>query len=92
MKKDYTILAMGLLALPFPLLAEQTDIWTKPESGYWEEPFWSLATQPSASHSAILFTNAGYKAVEYCCVRGRTHGRLPQPTGPKRIAHRFNGG
>src|SRR5206468_5806418 len=39
-----------------------TNSWTKPTSGYWEEPFWSLGVLPDATQS-VLFTNAGWKAL-----------------------------
>ena len=31
-----------------------TNNWTKPNSGYWEEPFWSLGVLPSADHELRL--------------------------------------
>src|SRR6185436_15813359 len=41
----------------------QVNIWTKPTSGQWTEPFWSLGVgQPLPTHS-VMFTNAGYKAL-----------------------------
>src|SRR4051812_45355497 len=43
--------------------AQQANSWTKAQSGYWEEPFWSLTVLPEAYQSAILFTNAGFKAL-----------------------------
>ena len=36
--------------------------WTKPNSGYWEEPFWSLGRLPDATQG-VVFTNAGWKAL-----------------------------
>jgi len=39
------------------------DAWTKPTSGYWEEPYWSLARLPAADEGLIDFTNAGWKAL-----------------------------
>jgi hypothetical protein len=41
----------------------QVNSWTKPTSGVWEEPWWSLGGLPSGGQSAIMITNAGYKAV-----------------------------
>ena len=40
-----------------------TNSWIKSISGNWEEPFWSLGELPSASQEAIVFTNAGFKAL-----------------------------
>src|SRR5688572_1737391 len=40
-----------------------TNSWTKTTSGFWEEPFWSLGVLPSASQEAVVFTNAGFKAL-----------------------------
>src|SRR5436190_3481308 len=39
-----------------------TNEWTKPTSGYWEEPYWSLGVLPS-KQDAIVFANDGYKAL-----------------------------
>src|SRR5687767_14295937 len=39
-----------------------TNLWTKPVSGYWEEPFWSLGVLPDATQS-VVFTNVGWKAL-----------------------------
>lgn len=36
--------------------------WTKPTSGYWEEPFWSRGVLPNRTHS-VMITNSGWKAV-----------------------------
>jgi len=41
----------------------QVNSWTKPTSGVWEEPWWSLAELPSIEQSGVMITNAGYKAV-----------------------------
>ncbi|HTL18286.1 MAG TPA: hypothetical protein VL793_13705 [Patescibacteria group bacterium] len=40
-----------------------TNSWTKPTSGYWDEPFWSLGELPSIFQGAIMFTNSGFKAL-----------------------------
>lgn len=53
---------IGLLFAVSSSFAE-TNSWTKTTSGYWEEPFWSLGQLPSASQEAIVFTNAGSKAL-----------------------------
>jgi hypothetical protein len=39
------------------------NAWTKPTSGYWEEPFWSLGKLPAADQAYVAFTNAGWKAL-----------------------------
>lgn len=39
-----------------------TNEWTKTSSGYWEEPFWSLGTLPSAGQD-VAFRNPGWKAL-----------------------------
>ena len=50
-------------ALAPPLCPAQTvNVWTKPASGYWEEPFWSLGRLPSADDQ-VIFTNSGWKAL-----------------------------
>ncbi len=38
------------------------NAWTSPTSGNWEDPDWSLGALP-APNQAILFTNAGWKAL-----------------------------
>ncbi len=40
----------------------QVNSWTKPTSGAWEEPVWSLGILPNSSQT-IEFTNAGFKAI-----------------------------
>src|SRR5579872_5293296 len=40
----------------------QVNSWTKPTSGAWQEPVWSLGILPSSSQT-IEITNAGFKAV-----------------------------
>lgn len=40
----------------------QVNSWTKPTSGTWEEPVWSLGILPASSQT-IEITNAGFKAV-----------------------------
>jgi hypothetical protein len=36
--------------------------WTKPSSGFWEEPYWSLGVLPNSSQS-VFITNQNWKAV-----------------------------
>jgi len=45
------------------LTAASTNSWTKPTSGNWEEPFWSLGVLPSMNQGAIEFRNPGFKAL-----------------------------
>jgi hypothetical protein len=40
-----------------------TNDWTKPTSGYWQEPYWSRGELPSTNDAVIRFANAGYKAL-----------------------------
>jgi hypothetical protein len=49
----------------------QTNSWTKPGSGLWHEPFWSLGVLPDATQSHIMFTNAGWKALAIDSVTAR---------------------
>src|SRR5437899_762929 len=42
---------------------EVTNSWTKPTSGSWEEPYWSMGELPSPNPGAIVFTNSGSKAL-----------------------------
>ena len=55
---------MGI-ALSFSVVfsaSAATNEWTKPSSGAWEEPFWSLG-EPSTAHEAVAIWNPGWKAV-----------------------------
>ncbi len=62
-------LCRGWFSIPFlffvaimPALSE-TNSWTKPTSGFWEEQaYWSLGVLPNSSQS-ILITNSNWKAV-----------------------------
>ncbi len=45
-----------------PALRADTNEWLKPDSGYWEEPYWSLGRLP-ASQDVVLFENPGFKAL-----------------------------
>ncbi len=40
-----------------------TNAWTKPTDGFWQEPFWSLGVLPDSSQS-IVITNPGTRTVE----------------------------
>src|SRR3954468_6569539 len=43
--------------------ANETNSWTKPTSGYWEEPYWSTGQLPSITNGPIMFNNSGWKAL-----------------------------
>src|SRR5438270_101394 len=60
----YAVLAVALFCAAGGLKGQgiQANAWTKPVSGYWEEPYWSLGSLPS-TNQAILLTNAGWKAL-----------------------------
>jgi hypothetical protein len=57
-----TLLLLALLIQSVSPLNALENSWTKPGSGNWEEPFWSLGILPATGQS-ILITNAGWKAV-----------------------------
>jgi hypothetical protein len=57
-----SIVPIILLLLTLPASA-QVNSWTKPTSGNWEEPYWSLGVPPAFDHRVML-TNAGWKAVQ----------------------------
>src|SRR5437773_9044701 len=57
------IFAVVLTIVQLNLTAAPTNSWTKPTSGNWEEPFWSLGVLPSMNHGAIEFRNPGFKAL-----------------------------
>src|SRR5262245_21040334 len=56
------LLAFVLSAVTGPAQTGGTNYWTKPTSGDWEEPFWSLGVLPNASQ-AVVFNNPGWKAL-----------------------------
>src|ERR1051325_10801966 len=45
-----------------PLIAANVNSWTKPNSGNWEEPYWSLGRLPMSGDS-VFINNPGWKAV-----------------------------
>ncbi|HXJ75664.1 MAG TPA: hypothetical protein VNM37_22600, partial [Candidatus Dormibacteraeota bacterium] len=53
----------GLVLQSDVSISNAYNSWTKPTSGNWEEPFWSLGELPSSSQAGILFTNEGFKAL-----------------------------
>lgn len=66
--------ALMLLAslAPFSALS-QVNHWTKPGSGSWEEPYWSLGTPPALDHRVVI-GNPGWKAVQ---ITGNTVQAIP---------------
>jgi len=62
MKFSRVVLGLLSFAFAFSGLAI-TNEWTKPTSGYWEEPYWSLGVAPSTDHESIAFRNSGWKAL-----------------------------
>src|SRR5687767_14888943 len=52
----------------------QVNSWTKPTSGFWHEPFWSLGILSDNSQSEIMFTNSGWKAL---AIDATTAGDFP---------------
>jgi len=65
-----TITAVISFAIRAPA---QTNSWTKPTSGDWHEPFWSLGVLPAANQSHIMFTNEGWKALAINRVTARDY-------------------
>ena len=55
------ILATGEV-VPTSTQTTGTNYWTKPNSGFWEEPYWSLGVLPNSSQ-AVAIANQGWKAV-----------------------------
>jgi len=57
--------SLSLICLFLQVLtaSAQTNSWTKPTTGYWEEPFWSLGELPSSDHSLVEFANPGTKTL-----------------------------
>ncbi|EEF59542.1 beta strand repeat-containing protein [Pedosphaera parvula] len=55
-------IALAHLLLTGTVAFAQVNSWTKPTSGAWEEPVWSLGILPNSSQT-IEITNAGFKAV-----------------------------
>lgn len=62
-KKRMLCLFMFVLAFTSNSIFAQTNSWTNPTSGNWDDPSsWSLGTLPGSSQS-IFITNSGWKAV-----------------------------
>src|SRR5689334_2947626 len=57
----YTIIAIFSLSLLHAW--GDANSWLKPNSGNWEEPYWSQGILPNYGH-AVMITNAGWKAVQ----------------------------
>jgi len=64
----------GVLLLGIGSVCAQTNQWTKPGSGNWEEPFWSLGELPSLRNAAVAIGNPGFKAV---AIGGGTVANFP---------------
>src|SRR5689334_10538568 len=56
------LLASFLLVTTASGQTRAANSWTKPSSGFWEEPNWSLGVLPNSSQS-IFITNQNWKAV-----------------------------
>jgi hypothetical protein len=61
MKKKF-MYAIIFVALGFSA-AGQTNQWTKPTSGNWEESYWSLGRLPGMDQQLVSIDNYGWKAV-----------------------------
>jgi hypothetical protein len=57
-----TILATGEVVPTSGQTGGGTNYWTKPNSGFWEEPYWSLGVLPNSSQ-AVEIANQNWKAV-----------------------------
>jgi hypothetical protein len=73
MKKEFACSIIFLL-LGFPA-AGQTNKWTKPSSGSWEETYWSLGQLPGIDQQLVAVDNYGWKAV---AIGGNTTANYPQ--------------
>lgn len=60
----------GLVAQTQPTVNSRT----KPTSGDWQEPYWSLGHLPSFEDGAVMLTNSGWKAV---AIQSSTTGNYP---------------
>lgn len=68
------IFLVAFMVVRVNLIAAPTNSWTKPASGNWEEPFWSLGVLPSMVEGAIEFRNPGFKAL---AIAGSTTANFP---------------
>ncbi len=59
----------------------QTNSWTNPASGNWEDPYWSQGTPPGSNQS-IYLTNTGWKALQ---ISPATTQSYPQTLGVNSI-------
>ncbi len=76
MKRVFTLLlAAGSWLYATSIKAQTPNAWTSPTSGNWEDANWSLGELPGPDQ-AILFTNAGWKAV---AIGPNTAANYPQP-------------
>ena len=56
------VIVVGALLWSSPVCLAQTNSWSSPASGHWEDSAWSLGILPAANQS-VFITNAGFKAV-----------------------------
>ncbi len=56
------VMALAVIAVLPLSAAGDLNIWTKPSSGYWEEPFWSLGSLPTNGQDMAI-TNEGSKVL-----------------------------
>ena len=56
------VLSALAFASASPASRADTNEWLKPDSGYWEGPYWSLGRLP-ASQDVVLFDSSGFKAL-----------------------------
>src|SRR2546430_3592277 len=61
--------------------AAQTNAWTNPTSGNWEDMHWSLGMLPGSGQT-VLITNSGWKAV---AITPNTVANYPQSLDPSSI-------
>ena len=61
-KSFSSVLVVLALATASPASRADTNEWLKPDSGYWQEPYWSLGRLPT-NQDVVLFGNSGFKAL-----------------------------
>ena len=58
---NYTTNPAALLANGELVPVSETNEWTKPTSGNWEESYWSLGRLPGLDQNLVVFSNSGVK-------------------------------
>jgi hypothetical protein len=71
--RAFIVLSAVLIMTTALSLAQPINSWTKPTSGNWEEPFWSLGRLPMAG-DRVMLNNPGWKAV---AIRSSTAQNFP---------------